>query len=436
MKPILYIFPLELRNVDFLPVLSTIDRIVDGKYPNYNISLERLINDKRLLSEHSIIIIFPMPMDSTQLVNINLHNKHTVDNWFRLFNLCLDICKQRKDTRILTGCDWDENNVQNYDNKNLIKVIVDLLENKSVRFCQVTWLYNNPFVPSWLEEECSDNNDCIHSLYHSSYINRMVNVRKEIFKDSLVLNSKKSHYFLSLNRFARPHRMMLCYWMYKNCKKPSYISCRLANEENYSDFWHTDAAYTTLNSLFYYDQLDELQTYLDFANTLPWQLDYKTDKDKTLPSVQQDILPSKYIYDSACYIVTETHFTIPTSNNNKGFLSEKTLKGFVWGLPSIYVAPAYTIQALKLLGYRSFNGLINEDYDYEPDSIKRMQMIFSEIDRIQKIENIGKWYYKGIEIYKHNYNMIDYYINRDVSKLVEDYHISCCRKLENNISAI
>lgn len=436
MKPILYIVPLECRNYDSLPVLSTLDSIASGKYPNYNVSLQKLIDDKNFLFEYRLIIIFNMPMNSINLIDRNFPDKHLVQNWYRLFNLCLDICKQRKDTRLVTGCDWDENNVYDYNGNSLIKTILSLLVNKSVRYSQVTWLYNNPFVPLWLDKACIGKNESIHCLYHSSYIKRMKNVKKEIYENDLVISNNKSHYFLSLNRFSRPHRMMLSYWMYKNCKKPAYISCRLAEEENYNSFWHSQDAYNHLNEVFYNGLLDEKETYLSFASTLPWQLDHKTDDKKTLSSLQQDKLPSSYIFDSACYIVTETHLSLPSSVNHQGFISEKTFKGFIWGLPAIYIAPAYTIQALKLLGYKSYNSLINEAYDNEFDSIKRIKMVFDEIDRIQSIENISDWYMQGSEIYRYNYDKLHEYINRDVSQLIEDYHTSYCHTVENMLSSI
>lgn len=246
-------------------------------------------------------------------------------------------------------------------------------------------------------------------------------IKKDTFKDKLICNRKKSHYFLSLNRFARPHRIMLAYWLYKNLKKPAHISCRLANLENYNNFWHTLEGYNDLNYKFYSGRLNEEETYMKFADTLPWQLDHKSKDRSTLPSLKQDIFPAKYVYDSACYIATETHF-IASNDEYKGFLSEKTFKGFIWGLPSLYIGPPYMIESIKLLGYQSFTGLINEDYDNETNYVKRLEMIFDEIDRIQNIKNISKWYYEGIEIYKHNFKVINEYMDRDTAQIIEDYH--------------
>jgi hypothetical protein len=45
---------------------------------------------------------------------------------------------------------------------------------------------------------------------------------------------------------------------------------------------------------------------------------------------------------------------------------------------------------LKNYGFKTFSPIINEDYDQELDSLKRMQMIIAEMNRIAKLDRADK----------------------------------------------
>jgi hypothetical protein len=55
--------------------------------------------------------------------------------------------------------------------------------------------------------------------------------------------------------------------------------------------------------------------------------------------------------------------------------------------PFILVTVPGSLKFLKQLGYKTFDGLINESYDQEQDDTLRLSMI---LDEIQRLSNLNK----------------------------------------------
>lgn len=424
MKNTLYIRPYEFWFPYWMDnqLLSSIHNIFLEKKDQINyvdtVSLPQLCSNDELYKDYKIVIIFPMPLDSTNLLGEYSHqtsveNKIHTRMWFILLDICLKICKKRKDTVILTGCDWDEHNISNFNNHSVIKLILERFRRQQVSLKHLVWLYNNPFVPEWLQQETIEDSDKIYSLFYSSYLPRCKTILQDIYRPTF--NDKKTHWFMCLNRNPRYHRMNICYWWYRNGKKPAYFSFR---HPKMDDYLFTENGYNTINNDFYDNSLDGFQNYQEFLNTLPWELDHQ--ESNYLSVLHQDTLPKQFIQSTACYIITETYYGDDT--NHKGWLTEKTLKCFAYGMPGIWLAPSFTLESVKKLGFETFSPLINESYDQEISLKNRMNMVCEELDRIQKIDDIDDWYNQGLEIYKHNLNNLVNLIDRNIIEIIENYH--------------
>ena len=92
----------------------------------------------------------------------------------------------------------------------------------------------------------------------------------------------------------------------------------------------------------------------------------------------------KDINQSAIQVVAETVF------DERIHLTEKTLRPIACGQPFILVAGPGSLQYLKSYGYKTFSPWINEDYDNEIDSAKRLQMIVTEMKRIENLSELDK----------------------------------------------
>ena len=113
------------------------------------------------------------------------------------------------------------------------------------------------------------------------------------------------------------------------------------------------------------------------------------------------------------------------------FISEKIWKPIMVGHPFIVFGNLWTLKFLKSMGYKTFDKWINEEYDNEPDSGKRCNMITDELvklsikteeelklirDEMNEVCNHNqKWYKK---LYDEKYGGID--INGDLTKIFEE----------------
>jgi hypothetical protein len=93
--------------------------------------------------------------------------------------------------------------------------------------------------------------------------------------------------------------------------------------------------------------------------------------------------------DTYIHITSETNFF-----ELGGYFSEKTWKPMGHLQPFIFMGPAYGLEELKKLGFKTFAPFIDESYDLELDPEKRFRMIINEIHRLSllSMEEIHNWY--------------------------------------------
>jgi hypothetical protein len=89
-------------------------------------------------------------------------------------------------------------------------------------------------------------------------------------------------------------------------------------------------------------------------------------------------------------------------------LTEKIFKPLINFQPFIFVAFPGALKLLRELGFKTFDGYIDESYDDETDNGIRMNLIIKEIDRLCKMskEDIHKWYWQMEDILVHNHKTL------------------------------
>jgi len=87
---------------------------------------------------------------------------------------------------------------------------------------------------------------------------------------------------------------------------------------------------------------------------------------------------STYYEKSFCVVANETRFYQPTGN-----FSEKTVNAMIHKRPFICVAPPYTLEYIRKLGFKTFTW--DESYDTEEDHTKRMNKIRHLLDSIKML---------------------------------------------------
>ena len=89
----------------------------------------------------------------------------------------------------------------------------------------------------------------------------------------------------------------------------------------------------------------------------------------------------RYFTNSYCHIVLETHFDADQSGG--AFLTEKTFKPIKHGQMFFVAGPAGSLQTLRNLGYRTFDGILDTSYDYDHNNTHRWIKLRNAIVRAQ-----------------------------------------------------
>lgn len=109
-------------------------------------------------------------------------------------------------------------------------------------------------------------------------------------------------------------------------------------------------------------------------------------------------VPEHYT-NSYCHVVLETHFDADQSGG--AFLTEKTFKPIKHGQPFVIIGAPGSLQALRDLGYRTFDSAIDNSYDKELDNTKRWQKILAAIEQIRN-QDPDAWFAQCLEDVCHN----------------------------------
>ena len=99
-------------------------------------------------------------------------------------------------------------------------------------------------------------------------------------------------------------------------------------------------------------------------------------------------------------ITTETYM----EGDYKSF-TEKVCKPLMNFQPFVFIGFKGGLALLRELGFKTFDGFIDESYDSEPDHVKRLAMAYDEIKKLCKMtkQEIHEWYWKMEDILVHNH---------------------------------
>jgi len=90
-------------------------------------------------------------------------------------------------------------------------------------------------------------------------------------------------------------------------------------------------------------------------------------------------------YNHEDYTKTNCSIVLETVFDNRIHLTEKTLRPVACGHPFMILSGPGTLEYLHTYGFETFSPFIDESYDTEPHCDKRMIMVLSEMDRINKL---------------------------------------------------
>jgi hypothetical protein len=111
------------------------------------------------------------------------------------------------------------------------------------------------------------------------------------------------------------------------------------------------------------------------------QAPYVSDELDQAQRNDHSTTPDKYHSNAYCNIVMETHFDADQSGG--AFLTEKTFKPIKHGQLFFVAGPAGSLQALRDLGYRTFDHVLDNTYDRIADNTQRWLRLRAAIQQAQ-----------------------------------------------------
>lgn len=115
-----------------------------------------------------------------------------------------------------------------------------------------------------------------------------------------------------------------------------------------------------------------------FVNNAPYYCDQLSDAQRNDHSINVD----HFFTNAYCNIVLESQFDVDQSGGC--FITEKTFKPIKHGQMFFIAGGAGSLQQLRNLGYRVFDGILNNSYDTEPDPTQRWVKLIESIQSAQQ----------------------------------------------------
>ncbi len=208
--------------------------------------------------------------------------------------------------------------------------------------------------------------------------------------DESEIDGQRSKYFVCLNRNSqKPFRYTFgCFLESKNMWNKIYASFLKKSE----------------NRALYLTNIEEFDSNIknseeSFMSKIPIEVDTQNSDDKESFEVAKAFKKEIYL-DSYIYIVTETNF------ENDIFLTEKICNPIAVLQPFIIFGAYGYLKYLQSLGFKTFDGFIDESYDDIKNNEQRYIKVCSEIERISNlpIEQLYSWYNSITDVMVHNRN--------------------------------
>lgn len=271
-------------------------------------------------------------------------------------------------------------------------------------------IYENWFTP---EERMMKVVNWPFVLTHSSYWFKSRSLTQEQIVEHSTQAGHRPYHFLFNIRNTRPYRQHL-----------------LLNFARKNLLWKCNWSYLKGDTLISQEQLEENRTYFPcddrlfnlekFNEELPKTLNEEQTSTYENVSAWTDLNFSIYL-SSYFYLCTETYM----DRDGHKSITEKISKPLANMQPFLFASFPGALQFLRELGFKTFDGFIDESYDLETDATKRMIMIGNEVERLCSMtkQEIHDWYWSQWDILQHNQHTLKMFWKTYPS--VEDEHSLC-----------
>jgi hypothetical protein len=243
--------------------------------------------------------------------------------------------------------------------------------------------------------------------YHYSH-NPDIMISEKRFVESK--NTHRNNYFMYTSRRARDHRLAMIF---------KFASDGVLDKADWSclDPVPFEQAFSMASS---FDLGYNVEACRQYFSMVPKSL--QSEQGSSFNSVAGwNDQHSESNINSYFYVAAETYVHAPYKS-----MTEKLFKPIANYNPFLVVSFAGALEELRNLGFRTFEGFIDESYDKEIDSTRRMAMVAAEVKRLCSMskEEIHNWYWSMEDILIHNRNrlMSLYLLDNHSQSFIEYLH--------------
>ena len=370
------------------------------------------------------------PLFTSTQIYVNANNKH---NEFSIFS-----ANEEVDEYVIASCvnhspdDWTGHDprVKSFFNYLNDKYLRDLRVGKAfLMLDQSLEGYQTPWLWDWFHKECQEwdvsptrliyvtGNMIADNVYEKWCDDNNINVRMKVipyahfeldmgmttwgrnketslnklpnFQDNLnykLENSDKLKTYACLNKRIRPHRV----WFYNYLYHSGLLDKGLVSMNEFDKHW-----YSWEGKHFEQGELDECSSVLPL-------LVYETPNNVLDDNIYINRFPEQVVKDTFFTVVSEAHCG---DFDQTMFLSEKTFKVIGCRHPFLIMGNKDSMSMMRKIGYKTFDGFIDEGFDTLPTH-ERLKYIIESIRKVDKIEDKIEWYKSLEETIEFNYNVL------------------------------
>lgn len=205
-----------------------------------------------------------------------------------------------------------------------------------------------------------------------------------LFKNHIEHNKIKT--FACLNKRIRPHRV----WFYRHLYDAGLISKGLISMNSFDKHdWEWEG------------KSIGMETIEKISSILPLKI-YDIPNDEFDDSYYIYRFNNRVCLDTYVSIISEAHCG---DSDDTLFISEKTFKPIACRQPFLIMGNKNSLSKLRELGYKTFEGFIDESYD-SLSTHERMEAIINSVQKIDDISDKLEWFKSMEGIIEHNYNVL------------------------------
>lgn len=289
----------------------------------------------------------------------------------------------------------------------IYEIYEHLVDRQNIPPSQILLIEHSPNIPQKILKYCNEHNKepikyevfyMLEKMIQRAILIEMnldTGYNKPVFPNvkSPLLQTSFNKKFIFLNRIWRRHRtMMLMLLAEENLLEQGNISFF-----NMS-YWPGHIEDLTEKFIDFNDVIDR---HSNIVNKLPIVLDTPVF-EPAINKFRRNMI--KFYNETYFSLISETSY----DNGTPFFPTEKVFKPIMHKHPFIVISTPHYLEGLRSIGYRTFNGIIDESYDTIEDDNKRMRALIGEVKRLCNLSDseLLEFRTKALEIVEHNYTTL------------------------------